>query len=135
MKKTTKFISLRTLLILIFSLVGCDGSSYKSSYNAVGFVHHSTRRECSADFISLDGTFVFKLNYDGEENKLYYEASVASGNVNIYYDSLGLKEKLFTAEAGYPIEGNSGYVERGTVYIILEAEDAKNGSIKVRIGE
>lgn len=133
MKIHSKIISAIALIAIIFTLNGCD-SLYISSYSAKGFKHGKKTNECYASFDELDGTFVFKMKYRGANNKIYYAADVESGNVNIYYDSIGIKEKLFTAEGGYPIEGNTGYVDRGTVYIILEAENAKSGSIKVRLG-
>ncbi len=136
MKRFKKLLSLIILAATLITLCACE-SKYKSSYTAIGFSHYTKGNECGAKFMSLNGTFVFKLNYKGPESALYYDASIESGTLNIYYDyePINLKQKLFTAEAGYPIEGVSGYVERGTVYIILEADDVKNGSVNVRIGE
>ena len=133
MKMYSKIISAIALIAIIFTLNGCD-SLYVSSYSAKGFKHGKNAHECYASFEELDGTFVFKMKYRGADSKIYYAADVKSGNVHIYYDSTGIKEKLFTAEGGYPIEGNTGSIDRGTVYIILEAENAKNGSIKLRLG-
>ncbi len=133
MKMYSKIVSVILLMAIIFSFVGCD-SMYLSSYSAIGLRSRKFGNECYASFDKLDGTFVFKMKYGGAEDKIYYAADVESGTVVIYYDSVGVKEKLFTAEGGYPIEGNTGYVDRGTVYVILEAENAQNGSIKVRLG-
>ena len=133
MKKCSKIISILLLTAIIFSLASCD-SLYLNSYSAIGFRTKKLGNECSASFTQLNGTYVFKMKYRGSEDKIYYAADVESGTVVIYYDSVGVKEQLFTAEGGYPIEGNTGYVDRGTVYIILEAKNAKNGSIKVRLG-
>jgi uncharacterized lipoprotein YehR (DUF1307 family) len=133
MKMRSKILSFIAVILVFFTLSGCD-SIYLNSYKATGLKHGIRGHECFASFETLDGTYVFKMKYRGKEDKIYYAADVESGEVNIYYDSLGVKEKLFTAEAGYPIEGNTGYVDRGTVYIILEAENAKNGSIKIRLG-
>lgn len=133
MKTYSKILSVIIIIATLFSFTGCD-NLYINSYKATMFVHGVNRHECFAKFNKLDGTFVFRMKYRGQDDKIYYAADIEGGEVNIYYDSLGVKEKLFTAEAGYPIEGNTGFVDEGTVYIILEADNAKRGSIKIRLG-
>ena len=132
MRKFKTFVAILTLAIMLFSITGCDGK-YKSSYTARSFSHTCIGQRCGASFKSLDGTFVFRLNYTGnEEGQFIFNATLDEGRVDIYYDAYGIKESLFSVEGGYPTEGYGGYIDRGSeVYVILEAKNARGGRIEV----
>lgn len=132
---TRGLASILIIFSLLASLSGC-GSKYVSSYRATMLVRSQTTDSCRTSFGSLDGTLVFKLKYTkSSEGQIIFNASVEEGRVDVYFDAEGFKSKFFTAEGGYPTEGYGGYLERGyTVYIILEAKDAKNGKFEFRLG-
>lgn len=129
-----KLISLIMAIVIILSLSSCD--DYVSSYSAIGLVRSNTSHGCEASFHSLSGTLVFKISksHRGEEGDIKYTLDVEVGEVNLYYDCYGVKEKLARATAGEKIEACGGYVEGGhTVYIIIEAEDGSRGRVSVEL--
>ena len=107
------------VIICLLSLTGCG--KYVSSYKAVGFVHSNTSKSAFMDFISFDGRMVFTLKSSGE-GELKYSATLESGSAAIYYDYLDTKTELCTVNAGDAIDSNGGYIEAGTVYIIVETD-------------
>lgn len=119
--------------MLAFSLISC-ASPYVNSYSALGFVRGNTSERCNASFMLLNGTYVFKLKKsEGADGDLSYKASLEEGEMTVYYDSLGVKEPLFTVKAGESIESRGGYVNQGSrVYVIIEAKNAK-GSVEVSL--
>ena len=62
---------------------------------------------------------VFKLTSAGE-GTLKYSAKLESGSATVYYDFLGSKSELFSVHSGDEVDSFGGYVDRGTVYIIVE---------------
>ena len=89
----------------------------------------------SISFSRLEGTYVMKLKLrgEGQEGSIHCKASLEEGEINVYYDSLGVKEFLFNLKAGESIDERRGYIESGrTVYIIVETvTPAKEGKISV----
>ena len=70
---------------------------------------------------------VFKLKSSGEGD-LKYSAKLESGSATVYYDYLGTKSKLFSVSGGEELASYGGYVDTGTVYIIVETEgECRNG--------
>ena len=134
-----KLLSLILIAFILVSAVGCDSGDlkYSEKYSAKGLIRSNKSDSCKVSFATLDGTLVFKLSYTSSaEGKIYYYASIAQGEVQIYYDSLGAKEHLFRAQATYPIEGEGGYIERGNdVYLIIEADEAVDGFIEISLGK
>ena len=133
-----KILALLLLLITVITVTGCDSGDFKyiNRYSAVGMLRSNTKDSCRLSFQSLDGQIVYKLKYTkAAEGCIFYEASIKEGELNIYYDVFGAKEHLFMAQAGYPIEGEGGYIEGGkTVYVIIEAADAKDGTVEIWLG-
>ena len=106
-------------VICLLALTGCG--KYVSSYKAVGFVHSNTSKSAFMNFYSFDGKMVFQLKSSGE-GELQYSASLESGSATIYYDYNDVKTELCTIEAGNAVDSHGGYVEAGTVYIIVETD-------------
>ena len=131
MKAVKKIIAAFAILALSLQLVAC--SEYVSSYSALMLRRSNTKSSCSVSFNQLDGRLVFKIEKtDGAEGELHYEASLNSGELSVYYDIYGTKELLFSISSGEEKSGSGGYIERGKrIYIIIEANGAANGSVKV----
>lgn len=126
MKKTLTVI---VAAFMLLSLVGC--SKYPSKYKAVGFVH-SNESSSSAfmDFYSFDGRIAFKLKSTGEGD-LKYSAKLESGSATVYYDFYGTKTELFSISSGDEINSHGGYIEAGTVYVIVETNgECQNGNFR-----
>lgn len=123
-----KMIALTVAVITLFSLTGC--SAYKSHYKAVGFVHSNESASSFMSFYSFDGRMVFKMKSTGEGD-LTYSAKLESGSATVYYDYYGTKTELFSVSAGEEISSHGGYVEAGTVYVIVETDgECKNGDFQ-----
>ena len=108
---------LTAMLLLSFS--GCD--KYSSKYNAVAFVHSNESDNAFMTFYSFEGRMVFKLKSSGEGD-LKYSAKLESGNVAAYYDYYGTKTELFSLSSGDELNSHGGYIEAGTVYVIVETD-------------
>ena len=119
---------------LLISVTSCD-FRYMSSYKALGLVRNEMGDRGSAKFGRLDGTLVLKLKMSGTglENSIGCKASLDEGEINVYYDWLGVKEFLFNLKAGESIDERRGYFEsEHTVYIIVETvTPAKEGKISI----
>ena len=119
-------------IALLFSVTSCN---YVSSYKALMLVRMEHGDHGSISFSSLSGTYVMKLRMSGEgqEGSIHCKASLEEGEINVYYDSLGVKEFLFNLKAGESIDERRGYIESGrTVYIIIETVNtAKQGEIEI----
>ena len=117
-------------VILVFSVSACD---YVSSYKALMFVRMERGDHGSISFSSLSGTYVMKLRMSGEgqEGSIHCKASLDEGEINVYYDSLGVKEFLFNLKAGESIDERRGYIESGVVYIIIETVTPAKGSVEI----
>lgn len=119
-------------VILVFSVSACD---YVSSYKALMFVRMERGDHGSISFSSLSGTYVMKLRMSGEgqEGSIHCKASLDEGEINVYYDSLGVKEFLFNLKAGESIDERRGYIESGVVYIIIETVTPAKGSVEIEL--
>ena len=119
---------------LLISATSCN-IRYVSSYKALMFVRMERGDHGSISFSSLSGTYVMKLRMSGEgqEGSIHCKASLDEGEINVYYDSLGVKEFLFNLKAGESIDERRGYFESGrTVYIIIETVNtAKEGKVEI----
>lgn len=125
MKKTLTVI---VAAFMLLSLVGC--SKYPSKYKAVGFVHSNESSSAFMDFYSFDGRIAFKLKSTGEGD-LKYSAKLESGSATVYYDFYGTKTELFSISSGDEINSHGGYIEAGTVYVIVETNgECQNGNFR-----
>ena len=125
-----RIISATLAAVLLLSLMLTLGSCgrYISSYKALGLVRSNTSHSCKASFKSLEGELVFKIKKTevGTEGSIKYSVTVEEGEINLYYDIFGVKEKLATVKAGESVEDVGGYVEGGyQVYIIIEAAEKR----------
>ena len=78
-------------------------------------------------FYSFDGRMVFKFQSTGE-GTLKYSAKPESGNATVFSDFLGTKSELFSINRGHEVDSYGGYVDTGTVYIIVETNgECQNG--------
>ena len=123
-----KIVILLVTAVLFMALTGCG--KYMSRYNAVGFVHSNESDSAFMNFSSFDGCIVFKLKSSGEGD-LKYTAKLESGNATVYYDFYGTRQKLFSISSEEELDSHGGYVESGTVYIIVETDGAcQNGDFR-----
>ena len=128
MKKLLLFV---LCIALLLSATSCD---YVSSYKALMFVRQERGDHATISFSKLEGTYVMKLRMKGEgqEGSIQCKASLGEGEINVYYDSLGVKEFLFNLKAGESIDERRGYFESGkTVYIIIETVTPAKGSVEI----
>ena len=117
---------LSVIFILLLMMTGCG--KYVSSYKAIGFVHSNSSDAAEMSFYSFNGRMVFKLKSSGEGD-LKYTGKLESGTATVYYDYYGSKSELFTIRSGEEYDSRGGYVESGTVYIIVETDgECMNGS-------
>lgn len=128
-----RFFAFVLLLSLLASLCACG--KYVSSYSAIGLVRSNTSHSCRASFHKLDGELTFKIkrtDTDGEGD-ISYTVSADKGEIRLYYDIYGTKEKLAQVKAGESVTSRGGYIESGKeVYIIIEANDA-GGKVTVEL--
>ena len=81
-------------------------------------------------FYSFDGRMVFQLKSPGEGD-LKFTAKLEAGSATVYYDFYGTKQELFSIYGGEEIDSHGGYVESGTVYIIVETDgNCQNGDFR-----
>ena len=127
MKRTLTIVAI--LVLLCISLTGCIG--YKSSFKAVAVVQSNLPHSAYMKFSSFEGRKDFKLNAPGQ---LKYSAKLGAGSAIVYYDYDGTKTELFTVDAGNEINNSAGPFEKGTIHIIIEAnEECKNGEFHFEI--
>ena len=119
MTKSKRALALVMAAILLLSLAGCG--KYKSHYFAVGFVHSNDSRSAFMTFHSFEGRMVFKMKSSGEGD-LKYTAELESGSAKVYYDYGGTKAELCSVKGGDAVESHGGYVEKGTVYVIVTTD-------------
>ncbi|MBR5949307.1 MAG: hypothetical protein IKZ82_11785 [Clostridia bacterium] len=125
--RATALILSLTMLLCFF---GCGG--YTSKYKAVGFVHSNDSESASMSFHTFDGTMVFKL-HTTRESDIKYSAKLESGSATVYYDWAG-KQELFSVKGGEELDSRTGYVDNGTIYIIVETDgECMNGEFSFSI--
>ena len=121
-----RITALAAAVLLLISLAGCD--RYSSHYNATAFVHSNESKSAFMSFWKFEGRMVFKLKSTGEGD-IRYSGSLEEGSAAVYYDYYGTKTELFTVSGGEKAESRGGYIETGTVYIIVETDgQCLNGS-------
>lgn len=124
-----KRIFLLIAAFIIFIMTGCGG--YISSYKAAGFVRSNTSSSTYMNFWSFEGRMVFRLHAKAE-GELKYTASLEKGNLTVFYDNNGTKSELFSLKDGETADSSGGYVEEGTVYIIVETDGkCENGELRI----
>lgn len=110
-----------TMAWLLLMLSGCN--SYRSHYKAVAFLHTNTSENASMSFSSFEGTMVFQLKCKNADEKISYSAKLDEGSANAFYDCSGTKTELFSVSPGNDISDIGGELQKGTVYIIVEASE------------
>ena len=128
-----KIVILLVSAMLALFLAGCG--KYVSSYKALGFVHSNRSDSAYMSFASFEGRMVFRLKSSGEGD-LKYSARLESGSAVVYYDFYGDKQELFSISGGEEADSRGGYVEAGTVYIIVETDGGcQNGEFRFSLDE
>ncbi len=123
-----KIVILLVSVFLFITLPSCG--KYTSSYKAIAFVRSNEAASGFMTFYSFEGRMVFKLK-SSSEGDLRYTAKLESGSAAVYYDFNGSKQMLFSISGGEEIDSHGGYVESGTVYIIIETDSkCKNGDFR-----
>ncbi len=126
-----KGLLLAVLSLMLLSLAACG--KYVSSYKALMLVHSNRSDSADMSFSSFEGRMVFKLKSSGEGD-LKYTARLESGSATVYYDCYGTKSELFSIAGGEEADARGGYVESGTVYVIVETDGAcKNGEFHISL--
>ena len=126
-----KALLLAMLSLMLLSLAACG--KYVSSYKALMLVHSNRSDSADMSFSSFEGRMVFKLKSSGEGD-LKYTARLESGSATVYYDCYGTKSELFSIAGGEEAGASGGYVESGTVYVIVETDGAcKNGEFHISL--
>lgn len=110
--------ALMLALAILLCFFGCGG--YKSKYKAVGFIHSNDTESATMSFHTLEGRMVFKLKAT-RESDIKYSAKLESGSATVYYDIYG-KCELFSINGGEELDSRNGYVDNGTIYIIVETD-------------
>ncbi|MGN1100325.1 MAG: hypothetical protein ACI4S9_08245 [Christensenellales bacterium] len=125
-KRLLKALTVALFTSLLLTFCGCSG--YSSSYRAVAFVHSNTTKSAFMSFSSFEGSMVFKLKCESEDEKITYSAKLDGGSAKVYYDCNGTKTELFSVDSGDEISDIGGTLQKGTVYIIVEtSETCRNG--------
>ena len=120
-----KVLAVIAAVVLLLSFAGCG--KYSSKYKAVAFVHSNESTSAFMNFYSFDGRMVFKLKSAGEGD-LKYSAKLETGSATVYYDYYGTKTELFSINSGDELDSHGGYIEAGTVYVIVETNgECRNG--------
>ena len=128
-----KLISFLLALLFCVSFVGC--AKYSSSYHAVGFVHNNSSSSASMSFYEFEGTIVYRMSRKaGQDAKIYCQASLESGVLDVYCDSTGQKELLFSLTAGEERTLSAGEIAEGNFYILVETrEKCRNGDLRFEL--
>ena len=127
--KTNKLIICTIAILLIFSLLSCEASSYL----AFGLVKVAKDDYCMTSFERLEGKLVLSLRYTKKsEGHIHYSATLEEGEINVYYESVAIsKEMLFNIKAGETLDTFGGYIEKGQQKIIIETVSPAKGKITI----
>ncbi len=119
-------------ILLCIGFCSCDGVS---SYRATGLVKASRKNYCSVSFSSLDGRIVQKPRFTlASEGQITCTAKLTEGEMDIYYESCGVKTHFMNIKAGEEKTLTGGYIERGRVKVYVETEGAKGGKVEITLG-
>ena len=122
--------ALMLALAMLLCSFGCGG--YKSKYKAVGFVHSNDTESANMSFYTFEGRMVFKF-HTTRESDIKYSAKLESGSATVYYDYSG-KQELFSVKGGEELDSRGGYVDNGTIHIIVETDgECMNGEFSFSI--
>ena len=128
----TKILVLMLAITMLFCITSCDGVS---SYRATGLVKASRKNYCSVSFSSLDGRIVQKPRFTlASEGQITCTAKLTEGEMDIYYESCGVKTHFMNIKAGEEKTLTGGYIERGRVKVYVETEGAKGGKVEINLG-
>jgi hypothetical protein len=115
-----------TMILTLTLLLGCSG--YVKSYSATLMITSTHGDEGDMEFSTFNGTYNFKLRREGAaEHSLDIEASLGTGEIDVYIGTGGEKELLLTVKGGESYDKtillDSKYDNEKTVYVILESKD------------
>ena len=128
----TKILVLTLAVTMLFCFTSCDGAG---NYRATTMVKTVKDDYCKVSFGTLDGRFVMKPRFTkSSEGTLTCSASLAEGEIDIYYDSCGVKTHFMNVTAGEEKTLTGGYIERGRVKVYIEANGAKGGKVEITLG-
>ena len=124
MKKFARVITIALVtLVLCFTLSAC-GSKYKSNYKAMLMRESNTSNQASVSFDTFKGRYVARLQNTGNDNVVItYNATLAAGNIKVYYDFNDEKQSLFEIGTGGTAEGKTeAFTGNKTIYVIIESD-------------
>ncbi len=129
----------KTLCAVLLSLTALCISScarYVSSYKVLKLIANNYGEQSQVTFTHLDGTYVLKMKAKegGSEGYVQYFGDLEEGEINVYCDSLGVKEFLVNIKAGETKTDRGTHIERGkTVYIIIETVEKSSGMLSFEL--
>ncbi len=123
---------LLSITLLILPLTACNMGN--NSYMATLLVKSEGLDHCEASFGSLKGTLRLNATVPADtDGTIHYDAELGEGELSVYYEINGRKERLFTIKGGEEIDSRGGSVAKGDkVKIIIETVGkAKSGDIEI----
>ena len=132
MKKPLSVISAAAIMITAaLCLSGCG--KYSSHYNAVAFVHSNESKSAFMNFYEFEGRMVFRLR-NKDKGKIRYSVSLKDGDADIFYDCGRGKAALCSVKSGDNQTAETGELDIGAVYIIVETNGkCMNGEFSFKI--
>ncbi|MDE7296882.1 MAG: hypothetical protein K2N84_06405 [Clostridia bacterium] len=120
MKKIVGVIIAVATLVLCLALSAC-GNRYKSHYNSKLMVEEKTSNTASISFDSFSGTYVMKFDEKvSGEVSITYQATLAEGNIKVYYDFNEEKLDLFEIGSNGNANGKTeAFTGSQTIYVII----------------
>ncbi|MDE7159129.1 MAG: hypothetical protein K2N74_06105 [Clostridiales bacterium] len=126
MKKIAGVMIALVTLVLCFALSAC-GAKYVSHCNASSMKSKNTSNNASVSFGSFSGVYVMQLDSNGEEVFITYEATLATGNIKVYYDFNDEKQDLFQIESDGSVKDKTeSFISDQIIYIIIESDGKCN---------
>lgn len=128
----SKILVILLVFTMLFCITSCDGVS---NYRATTMVKTVKDNYCEVSFGSLKGRIVMNPRFTkSAEGALTCTASLEEGEMDIYYESCGVKTHLMNVKAGEEKTLTGGYIERGRVKVYVETEGAKGGNVEINLG-
>ena len=129
---------LKRMLIIVLALFLCIGicsCDTVSSYRATGLVRTTKDNYCSIAFNSLRGRVVMKPRFTlSAEGVITCTAKITEGEMDVYYESCGVKLHFLNIKAGEEKTLTGGYIERGRINVYFETNGTARGTVEVKLG-
>ena len=114
---------------MCIGMCSCDSLS---SYFATGLTKTSKNNYCAVSFSSLKGRIVQRPKFTlASEGEISCTAKLTEGEMDIYYDSCGVKTHFMNIKAGEEKNLTGGYIERGRVKVYFETKGTAKGAASV----